>query len=97
MGQHDFVHFSSGKSNKNTNKTIEEIDIYDDGEELQIMIKANDFLHNMARYMVKVLIDVGKGILSTKDMSLLLEGKKSDYEMELADSEGLYLERIEYK
>ena len=96
IGKHDFAKLSSGRSNKSTVRNIETIDVYDDGEELQITIKADDFLHNMARFIVSALIDVGKKNLLPGDMEAVIKGNKPEYELIPAESEGLYLEKIEY-
>lgn len=43
VGKHDFKKFSTVKKNKSTVKEIYDIDVYDDGEELQITLHGNDF------------------------------------------------------
>ena len=48
-GKHDFHNFSTAKKTKSTEREIYNIDIYGDTEEMQILIHADDFLHNMAR------------------------------------------------
>lgn len=44
LGRHDFKNFSTVKHNKSTEREIYQIDIYDDGEEMQISMHADDFL-----------------------------------------------------
>ena len=41
VGKHDFKKFSTVKKNKSTVKEIYDIDVYDDGEELQITLHGN--------------------------------------------------------
>ena len=47
VGKHDFKNFSTVKKSKSTVREILDIDIYGDIEEMQITLRADDFLHNM--------------------------------------------------
>lgn len=67
-GRHDFRNFSSAKKTKSTVREIFDIDIYGDIEEMQILIHADDFLHNMARIIVGTLMDIGLGNRSVQDI-----------------------------
>ena len=63
---------------------------------MQILIHADDFLHNMARLMTGMLIDVGNGIKKPEDIKKALDGK--DIQMSLpAESYALFLEKIIYQ
>lgn len=53
--------FTTAKKSKSTVRTINSIDIVENGDKVKIIISANDFLHNMARYMIGMLLDVGNG------------------------------------
>ena len=59
IGEHDFRNFSTAKKSKNTTREVYDIDIYGDNEEMQILIQADDFLHNMARLM-KLTVDYAR-------------------------------------
>ena len=48
---------------------------YDDGEELQITLHGNDFLHNMARMILGTLLDIGVGNRKKEDIELIFEFK----------------------
>ena len=61
IGRHDFQRFPLPKRKMAESKKFFDIDIYQGGEELEITICANDFLHNMARIIVSTLLDVGQG------------------------------------
>ena len=53
------------------------------------------FLHNMARYMVGMLLDVGSGLKKVEDVENIIAGK--DVVMSLpAESYGLFLESVLY-
>lgn len=97
LGEHDFKAFSSvKKSKKSTVRTIESIDIYSDGNEVQITIKANDFLHNMARIIVGVLLEVGEEVQEPNIVSEIFNNGVRNEEIEMADAKGLFLQEVEY-
>ena len=93
-GKHDFKNFSTVKKSKSTEKEIYEIDIYDDGNEIQFTIHANDFLHNMARMMVGTLVDIGIGARKKEDIEAILKGKAEASAP--IDPKGLYLQDVIY-
>ena len=68
IGVHDFKNFSTVKKAKSTLRKIYEIEIYGDGEEMQIMISADDFLHNMARIIIGTLLEIGLGTRHIDDI-----------------------------
>ena len=67
-GRHDFKNFSSAKQNKSTVREIYQIEVYDDGEEMQITMHADDFLHNMSRIIVGTLLEIGLGTRKKEDI-----------------------------
>ena len=93
-GRHDFKNFSTVKKSKSTEKEIYNIDIYADDEEMQITIHANDFLHNMARYIIGTLLDIGFGIRPKEDIEEIFAGKALP--STACDPKGLYLQDITY-
>ncbi len=95
IGEHDFKAFSTAKKNKNTIKTVQSIDIYGDNEEISITVKANDYLHNMARLIIGALIEAGNGRVSAKDIEAMLKGDK-ELTILPAETNGMFLENIEY-
>lgn len=98
LGEHDFKYFSSSKkTKKSTNRTIEKIDIYSDGKEVQITIKANSFLHNMAKLIVGTLIEIGEEMVEVDRVSKILNGEIPQEELPMADGKGLFLQEIEYE
>lgn len=95
-GSHDYKVFSTVKKNKSTMRDVKSVDIYDDGETMEITIKADDFLHNMARLMVGILLDVGNRKRKPEDVKKLLDGVKGVDVSLPAESHALYLLDIEY-
>lgn len=96
IGKHDFKQYSTIKKNKSTVKEIYDIDIYDDGNEIQFTIHASDFLHNMARMILGTLIDVGLGNRKKEDVELILQGENVVASAP-ADPKGLFLQEVLYE
>ena len=94
IGKHDFRCFSSAKKTKVTEREIYEIEVYGDTEEMQILIHADDFLHNMARYIIGTLLDIGFGIRPKEDIEEIFAGKALP--STACDPKGLYLQDITY-
>ena len=94
IGKHDFKNFSTAKKSKSTIREIYEIDIYGNEEEMQIMIHADDFLHNMARLIIGTLLDIGFGIRKKEDIAEIFEGTR---QVSLpCEPKGLYLQEVTY-
>lgn len=93
-GRHDFKNFSTARQNKSTSREIYKIDIYDDGEEMQITIHADDFLHNMARVIIGTLLEIGLGTRKKEDIGDIFDG--SQQASLPCDPKGLYLQEIRY-
>lgn len=96
MGRHDFKNFSSVTKNKSTIKEVQMIDIYKDSKEIQVTIRANDFLHNMARMMVSTLIEIGLNQRMPGDIAKILDPAGNVTGSAPASAQGLFLESVEY-
>lgn len=94
IGKHDFKGFSTVKQNKSTVKEIKKIEIYEDYEEMQITIVANDFLHNMQRLIVGTLLDIGTNVRPKEDIARILNGTAAASAP--CDPKGMYLQEIIY-
>lgn len=93
-GRHDFKNFSTVKQSKSTIKEIFKTEVYEDPEEMQITIVANDFLHNMQRLIIGTLIDIGIGARPAADIAAILAGKAEPSAP--CDPKGMYLQDIIY-
>ena len=60
-----------------------------------ITITADDFLHNMARFMIGMLLDVGNGIKKPEDVKRCLDGENVQMSLP-AESYGLFLVKVVY-
>ena len=94
IGKHDFKNFSSAKKSKSTVREIYEIEVYGDTEEMQILIHADDFLHNMARLLIGTLLDIGLGNRMKEDIEDIFAGIQNPSAP--CDPKGLYLQEITY-
>lgn len=94
IGKHDFKNFSTVKQSKSTLKEIFKTEIYEDPEEMQITIVANDFLHNMQRLIIGTLIEIGIGTRPAADIAAILAGEAAPSAP--CDPKGMYLQDIIY-
>ena len=79
---------------RSTVREVTNIEIYDDIEEMQITLRADDFLHNMARIIIGTLLDIGFGTRSLDDIDAIFDGTADASAP--CDPKGLYLQDIEY-
>ncbi len=98
IGEHDFHAFTTAKKSKSVVKRIDRIDIIEDvqNEKLVIRITANDFLHNMARFMVGMLLDVGNGLKKPQDVEKALSGDTVQMSLP-AEPHALFLKEVLYE
>lgn len=95
-GTHDFSAFCGNRQfKKSTVRTIHQIQIFRQGEELRFRFTGNGFLHHMVRILVGTLIEVGMGSRSVESIPDLFGGKREDAGF-LAPGKGLCLEEVIY-
>ena len=96
LGEHDFSAFcGNAKMKKSTVRFIRSIRIKREGEEVQIFVTGNGFLHNMVRILVGTLVEVGRGERDAASVQMLFGGKRADAGF-LAPPQGLCLMEVEY-
>jgi tRNA pseudouridine38-40 synthase len=84
------------KKSKSTVKEIYTIDILPKGKEIHIEIKANDFLHNMARMLVSTLLDIGLEKREVPEITAILGPSQEIIGSLPASAQGLFLKEVEY-
>lgn len=94
IGKHDFKNFSTVKKSKSTEKEMYEIKIYGDADEIQISMRAKDFLHNMPRIIAGTLLDIGLGKRKKECIEAIFSGEEAASAP--CDPKGLFLQEIEY-
>jgi tRNA pseudouridine38-40 synthase len=97
VGEHDFKGFcASGSSVKTTVRTIYDLSVDVNGEDLTFTITGNGFLYNMVRIIVGTLIKVGEGKATKTDVeNMLLNGERALGGKTLP-ARALCLEKVEY-
>ena len=94
LGKHDFKHFSSIRKKKGTEKEIKTITFVTEESTLYIRMTANDFLYQMAPFILGTLLDIGIGKRSVECINAILEGKEKPSAS--CDTKGLILYNIVY-
>ena len=98
VGEHDFSAFRSAECQAKTPvRTVHALDIEHDGERIDLIIRANAFLHHMVRNIVGTLVYVGKGKHPPQWVRQVMESGDRANAAPTFGPEGLYLERIEYE
>ena len=97
VGEHDFVSFCNVRTDvENTVRTITELEVTKNGDEITIRISGNGFLYNMVRIIVGTLIRVGRGFYSPEKVKEILEAKDRKAAGVTAPAHGLMLMQINY-
>ena len=97
VGEHDFASFCCIRTNaKTTVRTVTELQITQQGDEITIRITGNGFLYNMVRIIAGVLIRVGRGFYEPEKVKELLDGVERTQEAITAPAQGLCLMEIRY-
>ena len=97
VGNHNFQNFTSKEEDEdNFVRTISEINISKENDEIVILMTGNGFMRYMVRMIVGTLIQVGLGKLTSEEIKKILEDpvrKPSSYK---APAYGLYLKEVLY-
>ncbi len=97
LGTHDFKAFTSTKrGKKSTIRTIEAIDIVQDGDEIRFTYKGDGFLYHMVRILTGTLLEVGEGKRNWQDIPMVLDSKERERAGFLAPAQGLALMEVIY-
>lgn len=97
IGQHDFTSFRDTDCQaKSPIRTIEKINIIQNGEEIFIDVSAPSFLHHMVRNIVGTLVWVGIGKIKSQDIEEILKAKDRTKSGPNAPACGLYFSGVEF-
>jgi len=97
VGKHDFTTFRSTECQaKSPVKTLDQLDVAREAEEVIVRASARSFLHNQVRSMVGSLVTVGEGKWSADDLKRALEARDRTACGQVAPPDGLYLMQVDY-
>src|SRR6202167_4744932 len=97
VGRHDFTTFRATECQaKSPVKTLDQLDVTRDGDEVRVVASARSFLQHQVRSMVGSLIHVGEGKWSAGDLATALAARARAACGQVAPPHGLYLVRVDY-
>jgi tRNA pseudouridine38-40 synthase len=98
IGMHNFSSFSDDDpEEKSTKVLIDDIQIKEEGDLILIRIVGSHFIWKMVRRIVGVLVEVGRGRKTEKDILNYLNIKSNEVAKFTAPPSGLFLEKVLYK
>lgn len=96
-GSHSFKSFCASHSGvKRFVRTIQSLDIEEEGDWMRLTVTADGFLYHMVRNIVGTLLLVGGGKLKPADVREIILAEDRSRAGPTAPAQGLYLVRIEY-
>jgi len=97
VGKHDFTTFRAAECQaKSPVKTLDQLDVIRDGDEVHVVASARSFLHHQVRSMVGSLALVGDAKWSADDLARALQARDRTACGPVAPPDGLYLMRVDY-
>jgi tRNA pseudouridine38-40 synthase len=97
VGRHDFTTFRSAHCQAESPlRTLDRLEVVQDGERISVFASARSFLHHQVRSMVGCLALVGQGKWSADDVQDALEACDRARLGLNAPSDGLYFRRADY-
>jgi len=97
VGEHDFSAFRSSECQAKTPiRRLHALEIEAHGERIDFVLRANAFLHHMARNIVGTLLYVGKGKHPPSWIKDVLDSRSRSEAAPTFGPQGLYLEKIQY-
>ena len=97
VGEHDFKSFCSADSQvESTVRTIYDLSVTQNGEDIVIRVCGNGFLYNMVRIIVGTLLEAGKGKIEPNEIERILEAKDRQAAGPTAPAHGLTLVKYDF-
>jgi len=98
IGMHDFSSFSDDDpEEKSTKVLIDDIQMKEEGDLILIRIVGSHFIWKMVRRIVGILVEVGRGKKSEKDILNYMNNKSNEVAKFTAPPSGLFLEKVLYE
>ena len=97
VGKHDFSSFRAAIcQSASPVKTLDELDVTRDGDEVRITARGRSFLHHQVRNIAGTLKLVGEGKWQPRDVARALEARDRAAAGPTAPAAGLYLVEVRY-
>jgi tRNA pseudouridine38-40 synthase len=97
VGKHDFTTFRDTECQaKSPIKTLDQLGVIRDGDNVDIVTSARSFLHSQVRSMVGSLVWVGDGRWSADDLANALDARARTACGPVAPPDGLFLVGVDY-
>ena len=97
VGLHDFTTFRDANcQSASPVKTLDEVRVWREGEEVRLAFAARSFLHRQVRSMTGALAEVGMGRWTAADLVAALEARDRAACAQVAPPQGLYLSGVVY-
>lgn len=98
LGKHDFSTFRDSECQADSPlRTLDQFDVFRDGETILIRAAARSFLHRQVRSMVGSLEHVGSGRWTPADLRAALDARDRSRCGMVAPADGLYLAGVDYE
>ena len=97
-GRHDFRAFTAlnGPEREDTVRDLRRLDLVRRGRRLRMTAEAGGFLYKMVRSLAGVLVAVGEGRLTPRDVRSILHGRARIPAVQTAPPQGLFLTKVFY-
>ena len=96
LGLHDFAAFCKRREGATTTRTLQQLTLIRDGDEITCTVVADAFCHSMVRSLVGALLAVGEGRRAVEwPASLLARDRRAD-DVPVAPAHGLTLLEVGY-
>jgi tRNA pseudouridine38-40 synthase len=97
VGRHDFASFQgSGSRIVETVRSIDRLDVHDEGGAVIVEVAGNGFLRHMVRIIVGTLVEIGSGLRRADDMARILAARRRPAAGATAPARGLVLIAVRY-
>jgi tRNA pseudouridine38-40 synthase len=97
VGRHDFTTFRHIDCQaKSPIKTLDQLDVVREGDEVRVVASARSFLHSQVRSMVGALVFVGEGRWTMDDLARARDARDRSACAPVAPPDGLYLAKVDY-
>lgn len=98
VGEHDFKSFcQTGAQVQSTVRTLYQVEIEEQGDDLIIRVCGNGFLYNMVRIIAGTLMEIGQGKREPEEMLSILEAKNRGSAGPTAPAHALTLIRYDFE